>query len=173
MKIEIKQATNVSAERLWEVFGEKYPEIGTWSRSVFASKPREGVSAGGAPFLGRICETGFGRVTETIERYDPEKRQITYLVRGEKMPPFVKRMENNWIFRDIGNGRSQIEMTLNGKISFPFNVLMGWMMKIQLTKDLKSNIEDLVHFAEHGSPHPGKAKVDATPKAKKGREALA
>lgn len=173
MIIELKQATDVSADRLWEVFGDQYPEISKWSRGVYASKPRDGSSKNGVPFAGRICETSFGKLTETVESFDPAGRKITYLVKGEKMPPFVKRMENNWQFRDMGNGRSQIEMRLNGTLSFPFNVLMGWMMKLQLKKDLNTNIEDLIYFAERGMPHPEKTKVDASPKATKAREAFA
>ncbi|MEM9439072.1 MAG: SRPBCC family protein [Pseudomonadota bacterium] len=173
MIIEMSQKTNVSADKLWQVFGEQYPDIAKWSRGVYASKPRDGKPTSGAPFAGRLCETSFGKLTETVEHYDPDSRKIAYLVNGEKMPPFVKRMENNWHFRDLGNGVSEISMRLNGKLSFPFNILMGWMMKIQLKKDLRTNIEDLVHFAENDRPHPQKDKVDASPKARKAREAFA
>lgn len=172
MIIELKQTTNVSADRLWQVFGEQYPDISKWSRGVYASKPRDGIAPNGAPFLGRICETSFGKLTETIERYEPGQRTITYLVKGEKMPPFVKRMENNWHFRDLGNGSSEIAMRLNGKLSFPFSILMGWMMKLQLKKDLATNIEDLIHFAENERPHPKKDQADASPEARKAREAF-
>ena len=172
MIIEISERTNVSADRLWEVFGEAYPEIDTWSSGVFASKPRAGSGPGGANFQGRICETTFGKLTETVTAYDPAARKITYLVQGEKMPGFVKRMENNWQFKDTGNGKGEIEMRLNGDLAFPFNVLMGWMMKIQLKKDLRSNIEELIHFAESGQAHPRKVKVDGSPKAQKAKAAF-
>ncbi|MEM9436356.1 MAG: SRPBCC family protein [Pseudomonadota bacterium] len=173
MIIEISEKTNVSADRLWEVFGEAYPEIGTWSSGVFASKPRDGSGPGGAAFQGRICETNFGKLTETVTTYDPAARKITYLVKGEKMPGFVKRMENNWQFRDAGNGKGEIAMRLNGDLAFPMNVLMGWMMKIQLKKDLRSNIEELIHFAEKGQAHPRKVKVDGSAKAQKAKAAFA
>ena len=172
MIIEISEKTNVSADRLWDVFGNAYPEIGTWSSGVFASKPRKGDGPGGADFQGRICETNFGKLTETVMAYDPAARQITYLVKGEKMPGFVRHMENHWQFNDAGDGSSEIKMRLNGDLAFPFNVLMGWMMKIQLGKDLRSNIEELIHFAENGQPHPRKVKVDASAKAQKAKAAF-
>ena len=172
MIIEISEKTNVPADRLWDVFGEAYPEIGTWSSGVFASKPREGNGPGGAPFQGRICETNFGKLTETVTDYDPAARKITYLVKGEKMPGFVKRIENNWQFRDAGGGKSEIAMRMNGDLAFPFNILMGWMMKIQLKKDLNSNIEELIHFAESGQAHPRKVQVDASAKAQKAKAAF-
>lgn len=169
MIIEMRETANVSADRLWQVFGEAYPEIGRWSSGVFASKPRKGDGPGGAAFEGRICETRFGKLTETITSYDPVARSITYLVKGEKMPGFVKRMENNWEFSDTGNGQSQIKMRLNGDLAFPFSIFMGWMMKRQLKNDLRSNIEELIHFAESNQPHPRKIKVDATTKAQKAK----
>ena len=173
MIIEMREKTNVPADRLWAVFGEAYPEIGTWSSGVFASKACEGSGPGGAKFQGRICETNFGKLTETVTAYDPSARKITYLVKGEKMPGFVKRMENNWQFKDPGNGKGEITMRLNGDLAFPMNILMGWMMKIQLKKDLRGNIEDLIHFAENGQAHPRKVKVDSSAKAQKAKAAFA
>lgn len=169
MIIEMKETANVSAERLWHIFGEAYPDIERWSSGVFASKPRPGDGPGGAAFQGRICQTSFGKLTETVTSYDPTARRITYLVKGEKMPSFVKRMENNWEFSDAGDGRGQIKMRLNGDLAFPFSILMGWMMKIQLKKDLRRNIEELIHFAEKDQPHPRKIKVDGTTKAQKAK----
>lgn len=173
MIIEMRKKTQVSADRLWQVFGEQYPDIQTWSSGVFASKPRDGQGPGGAPFLGRVCETNFGRLTETLEHYDSPGRNIIYLVEGEKMPSFVLRMENNWHFRDVEDGTSEVVMRLNGKLTFPFNVLLGWMMKIQLKRDLRSNIEELIHYTEIGAPHPRKIKIDASAKAQKAKGAFA
>lgn len=173
MIIEISEKTNVSADRLWALFGEAYPEIGKWSSGVFASKPRAGDGPGGADFQGRICETNFGKLTETVTTYDRAARKITYLVKGDKMPGFVKRMENNWHFKDAGNGKAEITVRLTGELAFPFSVLMGWMMKLQLKKDLITNIEELIHFAEYGHPHPRKVKVDGSAKAQKVRATFA
>ena len=81
------------------------------------------------------------------------------------MPGIVKHMENNWDFPDAGNGRDQIRMRLNGELAFPFSILLGRMMQMQLKKDLRSNLEELIHFAETEQPHPRKIKVDGSAKA--------
>ncbi|MEM1274653.1 MAG: SRPBCC family protein [Pseudomonadota bacterium] len=172
MIIEMRETTTVSADRLWEVFGAQYPDIQSWSRGVFASKHRAGIGPGGAAFQGRICDTSFGKLTETITAYDPTERKIAYLVKGEKMPSFVRRMENNWTFAAAANGQAEIKMRLTAELAFPFNILMGWMMKAQLRKDLRSNIEDLIHYAKTGTPHPRKVKVDASAKAQKAKAAF-
>ena len=64
-------------------------------------------------------------------------------------------------------------MELNADIAFPFNILMGPMMKLQFGKVLREATEELKHYAETGKPHPRKVKADASKKAMKAREAFA
>ena len=79
----MKETANVSADRLWHVFGELYPDIENWSSDVYASRPCDGDGPGSAPFQGRICQTSFGKLTETGTSYDPTARAISYLEKGE------------------------------------------------------------------------------------------
>lgn len=127
----------------------------------------------GAPAAGRVRQTSFGPFTESIEEYDPSRYRVAYSATGEKMPGFVKSLVNSWTLTPAGSQRTKVRMELNAHIAFPFNVLMGWMMKMQFRGALKDSIEDLKHYAETGTPHPRKLKVQGSKKAVAARQALA
>jgi hypothetical protein len=40
------------------------------------------------------------------------------------------------------------------EISFPFDVIAGFMMKSQMRKTMKLSLEELKHYVETGKPHP-------------------
>ncbi|MEO1222492.1 MAG: hypothetical protein AAFY42_14355, partial [Pseudomonadota bacterium] len=62
---------------------------------------------------------------------------------------------------------------LSANIAFPFNVMMGWMMKLQFNKAIKVSLEDLKHYAETGKPHARKIKADKSKKGVAARQAMA
>ena len=174
MKITKVATARAPIEDVWTLLGPEYARAGDWASGVYASKARAGTPAvDGAPVAGRVCQTSLGPFTESIEVYDPTARRISYVASGEKMPGFVKSLRNNWQLAPAGSGRTEVRMVLTADLAFPFNILMAPMMRLQFSKVLRESLEEFVHFAETGGPHPRKVKVDQSKKAVAGRAALA
>ena len=174
MKLALEVTANAPIDRVWDILGPGYVNAGEWASAVYISHPRVGeAKVAGAPAAGRVCQTSLGPFTESIEEYDPVNHRVAYSATGEKMPGFVKSLVNSWTLTPAGSGRTKVRMELNADIAFPFNVLMGWMMKMQFRGALKDSIEDLKHYAETGKPHPRKLKVDGSKKAVAARQAMA
>ena len=174
MKLALEITANAPIDRVWDILGPGYVNAGDWASAVYISHPRVGeAKVAGAPAAGRVCQTSLGPFTESIEEYDPINHRVAYSATGDKMPGFVKSLVNSWTLTPAGSGRTKVRMELNADIAFPFNVLMGWMMKMQFRGALKDSIEDLKHYAEAGKPHPRKLKVDGSKKAVAARQAMA
>ena len=174
MKLALEVTANAPIDRVWEILGPGYVNAGEWASAVYISSARAGQSKiAGAPAAGRVCQTSLGPFTETIQEYDPNNHRVAYSATGDKMPGFVKSLVNSWTLTPAGSGRTKVRMELNADIAFPFNVLMGWMMKMQFRGALRDSIEDLKHYAETGKPHPRKLKADNSKKAVAARQAMA
>ena len=146
MKIRKTLTVNAPPDAVWDILGPNYVRAGDWASSVYVSGARPGTpKIAGAPAAGRTCETSLGPFTETIEAYDEERRHVAYSATGDKMPGFMKGLRNAWTVRPKG-GVSEVEMELNADIAFPFNVLMGPMMRLQFGK--VSARDDVAQFAE-------------------------
>lgn len=173
MKISKTIIIDAPAEKVWDILGPNYTNAGDWASSVYASHARPGTpKVAAAPVAGRVCQTSLGPFTETIEAFDDLRRHVAYSATGDKMPGFVRRLVNSWTIHPSGN-KSKVDMELNADIAFPFNILMGPMMRSQFGKVLREATEELKHYAETGKPHPRKVKADASKKAIKARESFA
>ncbi len=159
---------------VWEVLGPNYTRAGDWASAVYVSAARTGApKVAGAPAAGRVCETSLGPFTESIEAYDPQAYRLVYSATGDKMPGFVRSLVNRWALEPVGPGKTRVVMELTADIAFPFNILMGWMMKIQFRKALRESLEDFAYYVERGVVHPRKVKVDASKKAVRAKGAFA
>ncbi len=158
---------------VWQVLGPDYVRAGDWASSVYVSGARGGTPlVAEAPVAGRVCETSLGPFTETIEVYDPAGHRLAYSASGEKMPGFVRSLVNSWTLDADGATRTRVTMELKADIAFPFNLLMGWMMRLQFSKVLREALQEFAHFVETGRPHPRKVKADASRKAVEARRAV-
>ena len=173
MKISKTINIDAPADQVWDILGPNYVNAGEWASSVYMSHARSGTAkVEAAPVAGRVCQTSLGPFTETIEAYNAQRRHVAYSATGDKMPGFVKSLVNSWTVRSEGS-RSQVDMELTVDIAFPFNFLMGPLMRLQFGKVLREATEELQHYAETGKPHPRKVKVNASKKALLAREAIA
>ena len=173
MKIKRTFTVDAPPEHVWDILGPRYARAGDWASSVYVSSEHLGTpKVAGAPVSGRVCRTSLGPFTETIEAYDDSRDHVAYSAKGNRMPGFVKQLVNSWTVYPAGTN-SRVEMELNTKIAFPFNVLMGPMMKMQFGKVLREASEELKHYAETGTPHPRNVKADASRKAVEARATLA
>jgi len=174
MKIQRKVAVDAPIEKLWDILGTNYADAGVWNSAVFISAQTAfPPKVESAPVSGRVCQTTLGPFTETINQFDEETHRIEYTATGDAMPGFVKGLHGHWSLKKLSAKRTEVNMMLSVNIAFPFNVLMGWMMKMQFNGAIKSSLGDLKHYAETGKPHPRKIKADGTKKARTARQALA
>lgn len=80
------------------------------------------------------------------------------------MPSFVKGLKNHWAVYPTNAGESRAVNILEVDISFPFNILMAPLMKMQMKGLIKTAHEELKYTAETGQVHP--RKVEAIRKLK-------
>lgn len=172
MQILKKITINAPIETVWKTIGTEYEHAGRWSSAVYASASLKGQPVGEAPVLGRVCETTLGPFQEEIVAFDASGKTLAYVASGEKMPGFVKQLKGTWTLARRGHG-TEVTMAFHADIAPPFNVLMGWMMRLQFVKAIDASLGDLKFFLENNAPHPRKVKFDASQKAAKARRALA
>lgn len=174
MQLTKKVTIDAPIAKVWDILGPNYQDAGKWASSVYISAPRAGTpKVADAPVAGRVCQTSLGPFTESIEAYSDQNHHVSYSATGDKMPGFMKGLRNSWTLREIGPNKTETLMQLNADIAFPFNVMMGWMMKMQFNKALSETIDDLKYYAENDKPHPRKTKIDASKKATAARHAMA
>lgn len=157
--MEIRQDFKIraSSDRVWDIIGHQYAQVGDWASNIYASRQHALVSKlPEAPCAGRICETSLGNFQETITHYSNQHKQVSYTAEGDKMPFFVKRLANNWTVTPLGDNASQVEMRMEISILPLFNLVMGPIMRKQMKAASQVVLEDLIYFAEEGIPHPRK-----------------
>lgn len=148
-----------SADRAWEVLGERWGDIDEWSSVVAHS---EFMPVRGKPDVGaqRTCEIpGTPGFKETVLRYDVRNRTVSY-VANEGMPPFVERAENTWSVVPLGPNRSRIEMHFTGQIRPNTPAAAVGMLKQQFTPLIDMTTVELVHYIETGKRHPRTVAAD-------------
>lgn len=159
MKITRTLMIDKPVEDVWDILANRYAEAGSWASAVYVSRPREGTpKVAEAPVLGRICETSLGPIVESIETFNAASRTLAYSATAENMPSFLTGLLNTWKLTAAGPNSTRVDMVLTANIAFPFNILMGWMMRLQFKGAIDSSLTELKYFAETGRPHPKKVK---------------
>ena len=161
MQIERNLTIDATPDKVWEVLALRFDAVHEWASSVYQSSARPGKPAvPGAPAAGRTCETELGPFKESILEFDESTKTLAYSASGDKMPFFVTGLRNRWTLSAQAGGTTQVHMLMHADLSFPFNLFMAPMMKLQMGKVLSFAIEELKHYVETGEPHPRKAKAD-------------
>lgn len=156
MKIQRSIHIEASPESVWRVLGDEYGKISKWASGVHHSSNVSGPKPAGAHSSGRDCQTGMGPISERFTAFDDASRTMVYDVNAQKVPFFVTFMQSAWAVHAEAGGGSRVDMEMELKLMFPFNLLMGFMMKRQMGGSMLQLIEDLKHFVEHGEAHPRK-----------------
>ncbi|MEM1053378.1 MAG: SRPBCC family protein [Pseudomonadota bacterium] len=174
MEIKISRRIKAPIDQVWKIVADDYAQVGDWVSAVYVSQARSGrPKIAEAPCAGRICETSLGPFTEIIEAFDRVNHTLTYSATGDKMPGFMKGLQNTWKLRPVGANETEASMTLSANIAFPMNVLMGWMMKMQFKRAVTETIDDLQAFAETGSVSDRKVEIENSAKALAAKQAAA
>lgn len=164
MTIEKTIPINAPADAVWAVLAHDFHNAYKWASSIEHSAARvAGPPPGDAPFetAGRACQTSLGPIRETLEYYDEAQMRFGYSAEGDKMPFFVKHLQNNWRVRPNGPERSTVSMALEAKLLPVFAQLMGPIMRRQFNTVLTEATEELKFYIEHGRPHARKVEAMA------------
>ena len=162
-KISIKNSVivNTSADRVWQIMAKEFIDISHWARDVNDSYENLSVTTKyeGAPTGARFCEvSGMGKLEEHILHFDADKREITWNANSDKIPSFVKGLQNAWTIKQIDETTTQITTILTATLTGFLGTIMSPLMKLNFSKLMKGILEDLITYAETGNVSPTKKK---------------
>ena len=152
MRLESSIIVNQDIERLWKIMALEFTSISKWASAISFSIADDSISKTmGAPVGGRVCKApGYGDVYEEITHFDSVKKEFSYRANSSAMPTFVTGMENNWVFHDLGENRTEVStrafITMN---DFPGRLLAPFM-RLQMSRMGKRFREELKYYAETG-----------------------
>ena len=127
MKIERQLTINATVDQVWDVLGHRFDKVDQWASSVDRSTARAGKPRiPGAPMVGRTCDTELGPFKEAIIEFDEEQKILAYSATGDKMPFFVQDLQNRWSLTAAPGSRTQVDMRMTAKLSFPFTMPKAW-----------------------------------------------
>ncbi len=146
-----KSMVNASADAVWDIVGPGYGDYERWASlldSTDASMTEDGVGST------RVCSTSLGDFNETVLAYNEAARHIAYQAEG--LPPIVTKAVNNWIVTPEGENQSSVQIRFELEFVDAAPAEAQEQVKAQFGGALKMSLEELVHFAETGEPHPRK-----------------
>ncbi|WP_299215611.1 SRPBCC family protein [uncultured Dokdonia sp.] len=166
MKVNRTVQINASAITVWEMLYKNYGQACDWASTVNESAFRNVV---GSPYGGRTCSTTFGDVSEIIDHVNEKTMELQYHL--DDTPFIMKAATAHWKVTSTSVNTSDVTMKLDATLATIPGLLMGWLIKPKMKKDIYQTIDDLKHFIENGEPSEAKKKSDANYFKKKGRKA--
>ncbi|WP_431122691.1 SRPBCC family protein [Flagellimonas flava] len=166
MKIKKTLLISAPATKVWETLYTNYADSCDWASTVNESKERE---VAGSEYMGRTCSTVFGDVSEIIDKADEEKMELQYHL--DDTPFIMKAANANWKVKPLSVNTSEVTMDLDVTLATLPGLLMGWMIKPKMRKDLNQTLEDLKYYIETGKQSEAKIKSDKKYFKKKGNKA--
>lgn len=146
-----------SADRVWDLIGHGFTDMGSWASAVTSST----ASASGD---GRVCEVdGLGAVGPIVEKltsYDDQQRELTYEVEAGR-PAFVASARNTWRVDHLTAGGARVaisaEVELRGlaRLATPVTAVGLRLLGGRTLRELR-------YLVEHGVPAPRKRRRLAT-----------
>ncbi|PCJ64874.1 MAG: hypothetical protein COA58_11410 [Bacteroidetes bacterium] len=154
-KLDIKESIeiNTTAEKAWKIIGPNFLDIAAWGPGVNKSWNNDSVSTTfeGAPAGGRFCDLGkFGKADERIVHYDQEQKEITWSAEIDKMPSFLKGLQNALKVERISENSCRVSTNITADLIGLKGVLLGIPIKNNFTKLLKVFVKDWKIYAETG-----------------------
>jgi len=154
-KLDLKESIeiNTSAEKAWGIIGPNFINIADWGRGISKSWNNDAVSSSieGAPAGGRFCDVGkLGIVEEQIMHYSDLQQEISWSARSDKMPGFVKNLQNAIKVERIDEGSCKVTTNITADLTGIGGFLMGSPIKKNFGKLLKGFVKDWKTYAETG-----------------------
>jgi len=150
-----KQITvNASADKVWNVLGRDFVNVGVWATAVSHSVANNEIaSVNNSPVGGRVCETSIGKISEEFTAYDDAKK--TYSFKGVFGSKMFKSVISSAEVTSVDENTALVKITPDIKLSF-IGIFMYPMIKMQLNKLTDQILVDLKYYVENGKPSPGK-----------------
>jgi hypothetical protein len=146
MKLSGEVTIEASADRVWEILGHEFANIGDWATPSDDSRPTEALP-------GRVCQTGmraFPTVTEHIVVSDENNRMLTYEATG--LPAFIGEARNTWRVTPLGPQRARARFDGVLETRALAGRLIALPLRIRMRRETRAVLGDLKHYAEHGTP---------------------
>jgi len=154
MKFSKQITVNASADKVWDVLGHDFANIGTWSTAVSNSVANnELAKVNNSPVGGRVCKTSFGDISEEFTAYDETGK--TFSFKGVIKSKMFTSLTNTIKVSSTGENSTLVEIIPEVKLTF-LGKLMYPMIKMQLNSTLDQLFKDLKYYVEKGSPSPSK-----------------
>lgn len=150
-----KQITvNVPANKVWDITGHDFANIGEWATAVSHSEAIDKLpSVNNSPVGGRLCDTTLGQVSEEFTSYDEAKK--TFSFKGVFDSVMFKSIVNTTKVTKIDDNTSEVKISPAIELSM-LGTIMSPMIKMKLNKTIDELLNDLKYYAEHGKPSPTK-----------------
>ena len=143
---------NASADKVWDVLGRDFANMGVWATPVTHSVANNEIAkVNNSPVGGRVCETSVGKISEEFIAYDDEKK--TYSFRGVFDSKMFKSVISSAQVTSVNENTAIAKITPDIKLSF-IGILMYPMIKMQLSKLIDQILDDLKYYVENGKPSP-------------------
>lgn len=143
---------NATADRVWEITGPGFGEVGKWSTTV------DHATISGEPeFEGAVCSTrscdlnakGFSSINEKITAYDAKNKTLSFDI-VEGVPGFVTRAYSHWEVIKVSETTSKLKVTTTMEMKKFMGGLMGGMIEKTINKTIPLIQSDLKVYAETG-----------------------
>ena len=156
MNITQQVSINTSADKVWDILGNDFPNITKWAVRMLASAGDKELG----PIGGRqVTTVEYGNAAETLYKFDSERRELAYSLSGETLPPILSDITTTWRIEPNGENQSVVTNIFEAKL---LNPEMEEMIKTQFMQGLTPLFEELKFYAENGQPHPRKIDQLAT-----------
>lgn len=146
MEFKRNVTVNAPADKVWEVLGPGFNDISNWASPVITSEPLPDLPAGS----GRVCNVkGAGAVEETIYHYDDDNRKLAFILKGKKIPFFVKKIDNTWNVEPIDDNQSKVQVHANITLMPVFSQIISGMLSKAMSKQADGLLSELKDYVEN------------------------
>jgi hypothetical protein len=139
---------------VWEILGHRFADIGQWATAIDDSHPTVDPTES---LPGRVCQTGmraFPAVTERIVAFDETNRTLTYEATG--LPALLGEARNTWRVSPIGEQRAHARFDGVLETRGVVGLLIALPLRLRMRRETRTVLDDLKHYAEHGTPSRSK-----------------
>ena len=154
MKFSKKILINATADKVWEVAGRDFANVGKWATAVsHSTENKELACVNGSPVGGRVCQTSFGSASEEFTAYDDEKK--TYSFKGVFKSKMFNNVTSSMKVESVDGNKAlvkivpELELTILGILMYP-------VIRMMLNKTTDEILDDLKYYVENGKPSPRK-----------------
>ena len=154
MIIDQKISVTAPANEVWNLVWNQFGNVSDWASTVNESADRKTAGA----VKGRTCTSTWGEVSEIVDSVSDAQMKFTYHADG--LPPMMKSVQSTWSVVSTGKETSEIRAHIEIEFAKIPGLLMGWMMKPKMRKDIGQTFEDLRVFINTGKKTDAKIQSD-------------